>query len=262
MNELARVILHVDMDAFYASIEQLDDPALRGRPVLVGGTGPRSVVCAASYEARPFGCRSAQPMGMALRMCPQAVVVVPRFARYREVSDAMFAILHDVSPLVEPLSIDEAFVDLTGTERLLGPAERVAQEIRRRIRAELGVTASVGVAPNKFVAKIASDLNKPDGLTVVAPGKVLEMLHALPIERMWGVGPATASRFRSLGVTTIGALAAWSEERLRREFGAAGAEHFFHLARGDDDRPVVPDAQAKSIGHEETFDTDLEEPSE
>jgi DNA polymerase-4 len=250
------------MDAFYASIEQLDDPALRGRPVLVGGKGPRSVVCAASYEARPFGCRSAQPMGMALRMCPQAVVVPPRFERYREASDAMFAILHDVSPLVEPLSIDEAFVDLTGSERLLGPAERVAQDIRRRIRKELGVTASVGVAPNKFLAKIASDMKKPDGLMIVASDRVLEVLHPLPIERMWGVGPATAARFRAAGVTTIGALAAWTEERLRREFGAAGAEHFFRLARGEDDRPVVPDAQAKSIGHEETFETDVEEPSE
>jgi DNA polymerase-4 len=260
--QLARTILHVDMDAFYASIEQRDEPALRGRPVLVGGTGARSVVCAASYEARPFGCRSAQPMGMALRLCPHAVVVPPRFERYREASDAMFAILDDVSPLVEPLSIDEAFVDLTGTERLLGPAVRVAEDIRRRIRERLAVTASVGVAPNKFLAKIASDLRKPDGLTVVPPDGVTAMLHPLPIERMWGVGPATAARFHALGVRTIGALAAWTEERLVREFGASSADHFFRLARGDDDRPVVPDGQAKSIGHEQTFETDVEEPSE
>jgi DNA polymerase-4 len=257
-----RTILHVDMDAFYASIEQRDDPALRGRPVLVGGEGRRSVVCAASYEARKFGCRSAQPMSVARRMCPQAVVVRPTFAKYHEASELMFAVLHDVSPLVEPLSVDEAFVDLTGTERLLGPADEVARGIRRRIRAELGVTASVGVAPNKFVAKIASDLDKPDGLTIVAPDRVHAVLDPLPIERMWGVGPATATRFHALGVKTIGQLRAWTEERLAREFGAASAEHFARLSRGDDDRDVVPDSQSKSIGHEETFEVDVEEPAE
>jgi DNA polymerase-4 len=257
-----RTILHVDMDAFYASIEQRDDPALAGRPVLVGGEGRRSVVCAASYEARKFGCRSAQPMSVAKRLCPQAVVVRPTFAKYHEASEAMFAILHDVSPLVEPLSIDEAFVDVTGTERLLGPADEIARGVRRRIKETLRVTASVGVAPNKFVAKIASDLNKPDGLTIVAPERVLEVLDPLPIERMWGVGPATAARFHALGVRTIGALRAWPHERLVREFGAAGAEHFFRLARGDDDRDVVPDSRAKSIGHEQTFEVDLESAEE
>ncbi len=257
-----RSILHVDMDAFYASVEQLDDPALRGRPVLVGGTRPRGVVCAASYEARKFGCRSAQPMVVARRLCPHAVVVPPRFHRYHEVSEAMFAILHDVSPLVEPLSIDEAFVDVTGTERLFGPAVEVARGIRRRIKDELRVTASVGVAPNKFLAKLASDADKPDGLTIVAPDRVTEFLDPLPIERMWGVGPATAQRFRAVGVTTIGALCAWPRERLVREFGAAGADHFFRLARGDDDRDVIPDAQSKSIGHEQTFETDVEDAEE
>jgi DNA polymerase-4 len=259
---LRRTVLHVDMDAFYASIEQLDRPELRGRPVLVGGDRPRGVVCAASYEARKFGCRSAQPMAVARRMCPHAVVVPPRFPRYHAASEAMFAILHGVSPLVEPLSIDEAFVDLTGTERLLGPAEEVARGIRARIRAELGVTASVGVAPNKFLAKIASDLRKPDGLVVVPPERVHEVLDPLPIERMWGVGAATAPRFHALGVRTIGQLRAWTEERLAREFGAAAAEHFARLARGDDDRDVVPDAQAKSLGHEQTFEVDVEEPAE
>jgi DNA polymerase-4 len=257
-----RVVLHVDMDAFYASIEQRDDPALRGRPVLVGGEGRRAVVCAASYEARKFGCRSAQPMSIARRLCPHAVVVPPTFAKYHEASEAMFAVLHDVSPLVEPLSIDEAFVDVTGTERLLGPADDVARGIKRRIRETLRVTASVGVAPNKFVAKIASDLNKPDGLTIVEPERVHAVLDPLPIERMWGVGPATATRFHALGVTTIGALRAWTHERLVREFGEASAEHFFHLARGDDDREVVPDSQAKSIGHEQTFDVDVESPED
>jgi DNA polymerase-4 len=260
--ERTRTILHADMDAFYASVEQLDRPELRGRPVLVGGDRPRAVVCAASYEARKFGCRSAQPMSVARRMCPQAVVVPTRFARYHEVSEAMFAILHDVSPLVEPLSVDEAFVDLTGTERLLGPAVEVARGIRRRIQAELGVTASVGVAPNKFLAKLASDLDKPDGLTIVAPDRVNEVLDPLPIERMWGVGPATASRFHALGVRTIGALRAWTEERLTREFGAVSARHFAQLARGDDDRDVVPDSQAKSVGQEETFEVDVEDAAE
>jgi len=258
----ARTILHVDMDAFYASIEQRDDPALRGRPVLVGSERLRGVVCAASYEARKFGCRSAQPMSVAKRMCPQAVVVQPTFAKYHEASEAMFAILHDVSPLVEPLSIDEAFVDVTGTERLFGPADEVARGIKRRIKDTLRVTASVGVAPNKFVAKIASDMNKPDGLTIVPADRVQETLDPLPIERMWGVGPATAAKFHASGVRTIGALRAWTHERLVSEFGAAGAEHFFRLARGDDLREVVPDSQAKSIGHEQTFEVDVEEPDD
>jgi DNA polymerase-4 len=201
-------------------------------------------------------------MSVAKRMCPQAVVVPPRFHRYHEISEAMFAILHDVSPLVEPLSVDEAFVDVTGSERLLGPPAEVASAIRRRIHGELKVTASVGVAPNKFLAKIASDMNKPDGLTIVHPDRVHEFLDPLPIEKMWGVGPATASRFHALGVRTIGALRAWTEERLRREFGAASAEHFARLSRGDDVREVIPDSQAKSIGHEQTFEVDVEEPGE
>ena len=250
------------MDAFYASVEQLDRPELRGKPVLVGGTGPRSVVAAASYESRKFGCRSAQPTAVALRLCPHAIVVPPRFHRYREVSDAMFEILHSVSPLVEPLSIDEAFVDVTGAERLLGSAVEIAKGIRARIAGELHVTASVGVAPNKFLAKLASDMDKPDGLTVIEPDAVQRTLDPMPIERMWGVGPATAARFHAAGVRTIGHLRAWSDERLRREFGAASAEHFGRLARGDDDRDVVPDSQAKSIGHEQTFEEDVEDAGE
>jgi DNA polymerase IV len=259
---VTRTVLHVDMDAFYASVEALDRPELRGLPLLVGGERARAVVCAASYEARKFGCRSAQPMAVAKRLCPHAVVVPPRFSRYRDVSDAMFAILHDVSPLVEPLSIDEAFVDVTGTERLFGAPAEVARGIRRRIRAELGVTASVGVAPNKFLAKIASDLDKPDGLTIVAAERIHDVLDPLPIERMWGVGPKTAERFHAVGVRTIGSLRGWPQDRLRREFGDASAEHFFRLARGDDDRPVVPDSQAKSLGHEQTFEVDVEDAQE
>jgi DNA polymerase IV len=255
-----RIVLHVDMDAFYASVEQRDRPELRGMPLLVGGEGPRGVVCAASYESRRFGCRSAQPMAVALRLCPQAIVVPPRFERYRAASERLFGILEDVSPLVEPLSIDEAFVDVSGTQRLLGPAVEVASRIRRRVREEIGVTASVGIAPNKFLAKLASDLGKPDGLTVVEPDRIQELLDPLPVERIWGVGPRTGERMRALGVATIADLRAWPWDRLVEEFGIASAEHFATLARGEDDRDVVPDAQAKSLGHECTFETDIEDP--
>ncbi|HHN77537.1 MAG TPA: DNA polymerase IV, partial [Phycisphaerales bacterium] len=185
-----RTILHADMDAFFASVEQLDNPALRGRPVLVGGTGKRGVVAAASYEARAFGCRSAQPMAVALRHCPLAVVVKPRGGRYREISERVFEILGAYSPLVEPISIDEAFIDVTGSLALFGSGEQIARDIRARIKSDIGLTASVGVAPNKFLAKLASDLDKPDGLTVIEPGRVHEVLDPLPVSRLWGVGPA------------------------------------------------------------------------
>ncbi len=255
-----RTVLHLDMDAFYASVEQLDHPELRGRPVLVGHDGPRGVVAAASYEARRYGCRSAQPISVAKRMCPQAAIVPVRGARYAEVSDRMFSFLHDVSPLVEPLSIDEAFVELTGTERLLGPAVEVAQGLRARIRRELGLTASAGIAPNKFLAKLASDLDKPDGLTVIGPGDIDRVLPPLPVERLWGVGPVTAQRLHDLGIRTIGDLRRRSVASLVPHLGE-GAEHFIQLAHGLDDREVVPDAEAKSIGHEDTFSVDVEEPA-
>ena len=201
-----RAILHVDMDAFFASVEQLDDPSLRGRPVLVGHDGPRGVVTAASYEARVFGCRSAQPMAVAKRNCPDAVVVPGRRRRYRELSERIFAIFDDVTPLVEPLSIDEAFLDVTGLERLSGPPAVIAADVKRRVRVETGLTASVGVGPNKFIAKLASDWEKPDGLTIVEAGELPGRLAPLPIRKMWGVGPAAERRLNRAGIRSFGDL--------------------------------------------------------
>lgn len=249
------------MDAFYASVEMRERPELRGRPVLVGSDRPRGVVAAASYEARKHGCRSAQPMAVALRLCPDAVVVPPRMALYHEASDRVFALLEGFSPLVEPLSIDEAFLDLTGTEDLLGPAPEVGRRLKERIRAGTGLTASVGVAPNKFLAKLASDLEKPDGLVVVAPGDVDRVLLPLPVERLWGVGPKTASRLHGMGFHRIADLRALPRETLRERFGEAG-DHFFRLCRGEDARAVVPAREAKSLGSECTFESDLEDPAE
>jgi DNA polymerase-4 len=254
-----RAILHVDMDAFFASIEQLDRPELRGKPVLVGGEGRRGVVAAASYEARAFGCHSAQPMVVAKRHCPQAIVVPPHGGRYREVSQRVFEILESFTPLVEPLSIDEAFLDVTGSIRLHGTPRRIAEAIKRRIHGELGVTASVGVAPNKFLAKLASDLDKPDGLTVIEPDRVVETLEGLPISRMWGVGPATERKLRDLGVTTFGDLRRYPPEVLESRLGVH-ARRMAELARGIDHREVVPDHKAKSISQEQTFAFDLQEP--
>ncbi|MHC4347976.1 MAG: DNA polymerase IV [Planctomycetota bacterium] len=254
-----RAILHVDMDAFFASIEQRDDPDLRGKPVLVGGEGRRGVVAAASYEARAFGCHSAQPMAVAKRNCPQAVVVPPRGRRYREVSQRVFEILEAFTPLVEPLSIDEAFLDVTGSRRLHGTPQQIAETIKKRVREELGVTASVGVAPNKFLAKLASDLDKPDGLTIIEPDRIEQTLDGLPISRMWGVGPATARKMRDLGVETFGDLQRYPVEALESCFGVH-ARRMSALARGLDHREVVPDHKAKSISQEQTFAYDLEEP--
>jgi DNA polymerase-4 len=256
-----RFILHVDMDAFFASVEQLDDPALRGKPVLVGGRGRRGVVAAASYEARRFGCRSAQPTAVALRLCPHAVVLRPRGARYRELSDRVMSILESTSPLVQPISIDEAFVDVTGSIPLLGPAVGIAKTIRARIREETGLTASVGVAPNKFLAKLASDLNKPDGLTIIEPGRVHDTLDPLPVSKLWGVGPAAEKSLARLGVRTIGDLRAVPEPALAARLGDFG-HHLARLARGEDDRPVHADHEAKSISHEQTFAEDLRDPDE
>jgi DNA polymerase-4 len=253
----ARYILHVDMDAFFAAIEQLDNPELRGKPVLVGGSPEgRGVVSTASYEARPFGCHSAMPMAQALRLCPQAIVVPPRIERYAEVSRRVFEILEQFTPLVEPVSIDEGFLDVTGSQRLFGSAEQIARELKRRIHTETGLTASVGVAPNKFLAKLASDLEKPDGLVIVAPDRVQEFLEPLPIERLWGVGKATLKRFEARHMRTFGDVGRMSLDELRHEMGEAG-EHFYHLVRGEDERPVVPDREAKSISHEQTFATDV-----
>lgn len=257
----ARAILHVDMDAFFASVEQLDDPALRGRPVLVGGGGRRGVVAAASYEARAFGCRSAMPTGAALRLCPHAAVVKPRGARYREISDRVMGVLESFSPLVQPVSIDEAFVDVTGSVRLMGEPPEIAGEIKRRIRAETGLTASVGVGPNKFVAKLASDLEKPDGLTVITAERVHEVMDPLPVSRLWGVGPAAEARLARLGLRTIGEVRAYDERVLVQTLGDFGG-HIARLSRGEDDRPVHADREAKSIGHEQTFGENLGDPEE
>ena len=254
-----RIILHVDMDAFFAAVEQRDNPALRGRPVLVGGDGPRGVVATASYEARKFGCHSALPMAVAKRRCPDAIVVAPRGHAYREASDTVFRIFQDMTPLIEPLSIDEAFLDLTGSERLLGPPSDVARTIKRRVEEETGLTASVGIAPNKFLAKLASDLDKPDGLVVIEPDDVQRVLDPLPITKIFGIGPASATRFQRLGIETIGALRAVASERLTALFGVHG-KRLHQLARGIDDRPVVPDGRAKSIGQECTFAADIEDP--
>jgi DNA polymerase-4 len=251
-----RVILHVDMDAFFAAIEQLDNPQLRGKPVLVGSDRRRGVVSTASYEARPFGCRSAQPTAVALRMCPHAIVVPVRMQRYQDVSSQLFGILEAFSPLIEPLSIDEAFVDLTGTERALGPGVEVAGRLKQRIRDELHLTGSVGLAPNKFLAKLASDMDKPDGLTVIGPGQIDTVLPPLGIRRLWGVGPKSAERLEAAGIRTFADVRNASEAQLKRLCGGEG-EHLRRLAMGLDDRPVVPDHQAKSISQEMTFETDV-----
>jgi DNA polymerase-4 len=246
------------MDAFYASVEQREDPSLRGKPVIVGGSSRRGVVLAASYEVRPFGVRSAMSMAEALRRAPQAIVVSPHRDRYAAASDQAFAIFRRYTPLVEPLSLDEAFLDVTASRALFGDGEAIARAIKRDIRDELRLTASAGVAPCKFAAKVASDLRKPDGLVIVGdgPGEVAAFLAPLPVERMWGVGPKTAPKMRALGFATIGDLARGDEATLERVLGSWGTE-VARLARGEDDRIVVPDALAKSIGAEETYEEDL-----
>lgn len=244
------------MDAFYASVEQHDRPELRGKAVLVAGSPERrGVVSAASYEARPYGCRSAMPTSQALRRCPHAIVVPVRMRRYQEVSRQVFTIFEEFSPVIEPLSVDEAFLDLTGTEGIHGSGPEAARKIKRRIREVTGLTASVGVAPNKFLAKLASDLRKPDGLCVVEADQIQATLDPLPVERLWGVGAATLKRFAALGVRTVGDVRRYPLSALVREFGSAG-EHFHRLAHGEDARSVQPDRQAKSISHEVTFAED------
>ena len=254
---MARRILHVDMDEFFAAVEKRDNPSLRGECLLIGGDpGARGVVSTASYEAREFGCHSAMPMVTAIRLCPHAIVLPVRGRRYAEVSGRVFEILQRFTPLVEPLSIDEAFLDVTGCGRLFGPPREIARAIRRDIRSELSLTASVGVAPNKFLAKLASDLDKPDGLTVIDEANISEVLDPLPIRRLWGVGPAGAKQFARMGIRTIGQLARADAEAIRKHFGQVG-EQFHRLARGIDDRTVTPDHRAKSIGQERTFAADV-----
>ena len=257
-----RFILHVDMDAFYASIEQLDHPEYKSRPVIVGadpraGKG-RGVVAACSYEARKFGIRSALPISRAWRLCPQGVYVRPRMSRYVEVSHQVMDVCRRYTDLVEQLSIDEAFLDITGSVALLGPADEIARSIKKAIREATGMTASVGLAPNKFLAKIASDLKKPDGLVVLQEDDVDQFLRDLPISRLWGVGPKTEARLHEMGFRTIGQLAAASRESLVRTLGSLG-EHLYQLSHGKDDRQVVPDWERKSVGTETTFDEDTDD---
>lgn len=251
-----RTVIHVDMDAFFASVEQLDNPDLRGKPVLVGARSRRGVVTAASYEARPSGVGSAMSMVEALRRCPQAIVVPPRRARYSELSDRVFDVFRRYTPLVEGLSVDEAFLDVSGSRALFGDGSLIARRIKQEIRSEIGLTASAGVASSKFVAKIASDLEKPDGLTVVAPGDEAEFLAPLPLERMWRVGPKARLRLRAAGLQTIGDLARAEVSTLQELLGTWGPVAS-ELARGLDERSVVVGAPHKSIGSELTFELDL-----
>ena len=250
------------MDAFYASVEQRDRPELGGRPVIVGADPRgRGVVSAASYEARRFGVHSAMPIGKAARLCPDAVFLPVDMDKYARVSGEIMAILSEYSPLLEPISVDEAFLDVTGTERLLGPPLEVARTIKERLRREIGLTASAGVAPNKFLAKLASDLRKPDGLVEVRPGEESAFLGDLPIERLWGVGRVTARDLRGMGIETIGQLARVPVGVLVKRFGKGGTL-LHELAHGRDDRPVEPFAPPKSMGAEETFAADTADPEE
>ena len=253
-----RQIIHLDMDAFYASVEVLDNPELKGKPVIVGGPKQRGVVSAASYEARKFGVHSALPTAQAMALCPQGFFLPVRMARYKEVSDQIFEIFHRFTPLVEPLSIDEAFLDVTASQQLFGPAEAIARRIKNVVREDIGLTVSAGVAPSKLVAKIASDLNKPDGLTVVPEGKVRQFLAPLPIERLWGVGKVTQKDLSLLNVKTMGDLSRLPKDLLQRRFGQQGLQLYF-LSKGIDDREVQPERKAKSIGREETFPEDIRE---
>jgi len=253
---LPRSILHLDLDAFYAAVEVLDHPELKGKPVIVGGTENRGVVAAASYEARKFGVRSAMAIARAKRLCPGGIYLPVRMSRYAEMSGRVFAIYGCFTPLVEPLSIDEAFLDITGCERLFGSAEETARKIKETVRQETGLIVSAGAASNKFIAKIASDVGKPDGLVVVPPGEEQAFLDPLPVSRVWGVGKVTEEELERMGIRTIKDLRGMTKESLISAFGAHGG-HLFALARGIDDRPVETEREVKSIGHEETYGRDL-----
>lgn len=248
-------IMHVDMDAFFVSVELRTRPELRGKPVIVGFPGERSVVLSGSYEARAFGVKSAMPMAVAMRMCPQAVVIEPRHKLYYEVSGQLMGIFESITGLVEPLSVDEAFLDVTGALRRLGPPRGIGELIRRRVEAELGITASVGIAETKFVAKIASTRCKPDGLLMIGPDETVPYLHSLPVGALWGVGAKTGEVLAKMGIRTVADVAATPLSSLKKVLGAAG-EHVHQLAWGIDPRPVTPVRLEKSIGAEETFAVD------
>jgi len=257
-------IIHVDMDAFFAAVEMRDNPQYRGKPVIIGGDprrDVRAVVSTASYEARKYGIRSAMPLVQAWRLCPHGIFLRGNMRKYAEVSRQIMAIFSRYTPLVEPLSIDEAFLDVTGCEKLFGPPRQIAAAIQEDIRRELNLSCSVGVAPNKFLAKIASDLHKPGGLTVIAPGDIERVLHPLPIEKLWGVGEKTASKLRDMGIDTIGQLARLPESLLTAAFGKMGAG-LWRLARGEDGRMVTTSREAKSISREVTFPRDISDPEQ
>jgi nucleotidyltransferase/DNA polymerase involved in DNA repair len=251
-------ILHADLDAFYASVEVLKDPALAGRPLLVGGTGGRGVVTSASYEARAFGCRNAMPMARARRLCPQAVAVPPDFAAYRRWSAVVMRIFQSVTPL----ALDEAFLDVRGARALLGDAIRVARLLRARVREEAGLALTVGVAANMFLAKLASTRGKPDGLLVVPAGRALQFLHPLPVDALWGAGQATIEVLARYGLRTVGDVAATPRATLERALGPAVGAQLHRLAWARDDREVVPYEAAKSVGSEETFAADIDDPEQ
>jgi DNA polymerase-4 len=256
-----RRIIHVDMDAFYASVEQRDDPSLKGKPVVVGGQpDKRGVVAAASYEARAFGIRSAMSMARAVRLCPDLVIVRPDFARYKAASTAVFTIFREVTPLVEPLSLDEAYLDVTENAWGETLATMVARRLKGRILEETGLTASAGVAPNKFLAKIASGWKKPDGLTVISPDRVEPFLRQLPVDALWGVGPVTARKLRARGIERLVDVRRADTEQLQAAVGSL-ADWLQQLARGIDDRPVVPNRSSKSCGSERTYAEDLTDPA-
>lgn len=250
-------ILHVDMDAFYAAVEILDDPSLRGLPIIIGAPDGRSVVSSASYEARRYGVRSAMPVSQAIRLCPSARIVMPHFHRYQEVSRQVMAIFESFTPLVEPLSVDEAFLDVQGVRRLWGSPGEIARLVRERVADEVGITCSVGVAATKHVAKLASTISKPDGMLIVPAARTLEFLSPRPVRAMWGVGPKAAEALEARGIRTIGDIRESSSEMLDRAVGSALSARLAQLARGEDARAVDTERVEKSIGHEETFDHDI-----
>ena len=258
---MRRWIMHVDMDAFYASVEQLDHPEYKGHPVIVGGLSSRGVVATASYEARKFGVHSAMPISRAKKLCPHGIYVYPNMARYKEISHIIHKVMEEFTPIIEPLSLDEAFLDVTGiTHKFTGP-KALGRAIKNRVFEETGLIISAGLAPNKFLAKLASDLDKPDGLVVIPYGKECESLANLPIKRIWGVGPSTERRLKEGGFALIKDVQALPDEKPLVPYVGNQARRIWELARGIDERPVEPDRQIQSVGNEETYESDIEDPA-